>query len=264
MNILLKLSFLGTNYSGFQVQKNALTVQEQLQDAVETVFGYRCPLTGCGRTDSGVHAKEYYCTINITDAPNKIPFGSITNALNHHLPADISISEATAVSDLFHPRYDVSRKEYLYLIWNERYPNPFFTDRAYHYAKPLDCEKMNKSASGFIGRHDFTAFMAAGSSVTDTIREIYYARVIRENSFVKIIISGNGFLYNMIRIISGTLIYISEGKIPTDAIPRIIEQKSRRAAGFTVPAHGLYLNRVVYKTDASKRKKDDNEKKHSE
>ncbi|MDD4772035.1 MAG: tRNA pseudouridine(38-40) synthase TruA [Eubacteriales bacterium] len=250
MNILLKLSFLGTNYSGFQVQKNALTVQERLQDAVESVFGYRCPLTGCGRTDSGVHAKEFYCTINTACAPNNISAGIIPDALNHHLPHDISIIEAAEVSDSFHPRYDVIRKEYLYLIWNERYPNPFFTDRAYHYVRPLEAEKMNESAAHLIGIHDFTAFMAAGSSVTDTIREIYDARVTRENSFIKIIINGNGFLYNMMRIISGTLIYISEGKIPSDAIPRIIEGKNRVAAGFTVPAHGLYLNRVVYKTDA--------------
>ncbi|MHB1153667.1 MAG: tRNA pseudouridine(38-40) synthase TruA [Eubacteriales bacterium] len=250
MNILLKISYLGTNYSGFQVQQNAPTIQQRLQDAVEAVFGYRCPLTGCGRTDSGVHANMYYCTVNITDAYNTIPLEHIADALNHSLPKDISIGEASAASDTFHPRYDVKYKEYLYLIWNERSPNPFFFDRAYHYAHPLDAVKMNIAAASLIGRNDFAAFMAAGSTVTDTIREIYQAEVKREDGFVKLIFTGNGFLYNMVRIITGTLIYISEGKIPTDGIPKIIEGKNRNAAGYTVPAHGLYLNRVVYKTDA--------------
>lgn len=250
MNILLKISYLGTNYSGFQVQRNALTIQQRLQDAVEAVFGYRCPLTGCGRTDSGVHSNMYYCTINTTDAVNIIPAEHISDALNHSLPDDISVIEARIIRDDFHPRYDVRYKEYLYLIWNERYPNPFFFDRAYHYIRPLDAIKMNEAAAYLKGRHDFAAFMAKGSTVTDTIREIYQAEVKREDGFVKLIFIGNGFLYNMVRIITGTLIYISEGKIPVDGIEQIIEGKSRHAAGFTVPAHGLYLNRVVYKTDA--------------
>ncbi len=250
MKILLKLSYLGTNYSGFQVQKNAVTVQQRLQDAAEAVFGFRCPVTGCGRTDSGVHANMYYCVLDTAGAVNSVPEEQLAGALNHCLPGDISVSRANAVCDAFHPRYDVRYKEYLYLIWNERSRNPFFLDRAYHYIRPLDENKMNEAALSFRGRHDFRAFMAAGSSVRDTEREIYHTEVGRDGGFVKFTVTGNGFLYNMVRIMAGTLICISDGKIPADGIPQIIAGKSRKAAGFTVPSCGLYLNRVVFKTDA--------------
>lgn len=250
MKILLTISYLGTNYSGFQVQKNAVTVQQTLQDAVQAVFGYRCLLTGCGRTDSGVHANAYCCTIELKGYENQIPLCRIPDALNHSLPRDISVSKAVEVSNDFHPRYDAVYKEYIYIIWNERYPNPFFHDRAYHYPRLLDDKIMNGAAAYLTGRHDFAAFMASGSNVKDTIREIYRADLKRTDGFVRFTIAGNGFLYNMVRIITGTLICVSEGKIPADGIFKIIEQKERSAAGFTVPAHGLYLNRVVYKTDA--------------
>jgi tRNA pseudouridine38-40 synthase len=247
MKILIKISYLGTNYCGFQVQKNGVTVQQRLQDAIEAVFGFRCPLCGCGRTDSGVHANMFYCTIDTLDALNAVPLEHIPGALNHNLPHDISVCEASEVNGSFHPRYDVRRKEYLYLIWNERAPNPFFYDRTYHCPRPLDNVKMNEAASYLTGRHDFAAFMAAGSTVTDTVREIYRAEVLREGSFVRLEFEGDGFLYNMVRIITGTLIYISEGKISPDEIPQIIKGKNRNAAGFTAPAQGLYLNKVVYK-----------------
>lgn len=250
MKILLKLSYLGTNYSGFQVQKNAVTVQQRLQDAAEAVFGFRCPITGCGRTDSGVHANMYYCVLDTAEAVNSVPEEQLADALNHYLPGDISVSRANRVCDAFHPRYDVKYKEYLYLIWNERWRNPFFLDRACHYIRPLDENKMNEAALSFRGRHDFRAFMAAGSSVRDTTREIYDTEVRRDGGFVKFTVTGNGFLYNMVRIMAGTLICISDGKIPADGIPQIIAGKSRKAAGFTVSSCGLYLNRVVFKTDA--------------
>jgi tRNA pseudouridine38-40 synthase len=132
MKILIKISYLGTNYCGFQVQSNGMTVQQRLQDAVEAVFGFRCPLCGCGRTDSGVHANMFCCTVDTADAPNAVPLGRVADALNHNLPADISVWEAGEVDESFHPRYNAKRKEYLYLIWNERAQNPFFYDRAYH------------------------------------------------------------------------------------------------------------------------------------
>lgn len=249
MKILIKISYLGTNYCGFQVQPNGMTVQQRLQDAVEAVFGFRCPLTGCGRTDSGVHANMFCCTVDTAGARSAVLLQRVPDALNHNLPDDISVWEASEVDGSFHPRYNVKRKEYLYLIWNERAPNPFFYDRAYHYPRPLDTVKMNEAASYLTGQHDFAAFMAAGSKATDTVREIYRAAVIREGGFVRFEFEGDGFLYNMVRIITGTLIYISESKITPDGIVQIIKGKSRNAAGFTVPAHGLYLNRVVYKND---------------
>lgn len=246
MKILIKISYLGTNYCGFQVQANGMTVQQRLQDAVEEVFGFRCPLCGCGRTDSGVHANMFCCTVDTAHARSAVPLERVPDALNHNLPDDISVWEAIEADDSFHPRYNVKSKEYLYLIWNKRAPNPFFYDRAYHYPRLLDTVKMSEAASYLTGKHDFAAFMAAGSKVTDTAREIYRAAVIRDDGFVRLEFEGDGFLYNMVRIITGTLIYISEGKIPTDGIVQIIKGKSRDAAGFTAPAHGLYLNRVVY------------------
>lgn len=241
--ILLRLAYLGTAYHGFQVQPNAITIQQCLQDAVESVFGERYNVTGCSRTDSGVHANEFYCTVDVnTQIPNdKIPY-----ALNANLPNDISIFECFDIDESFHPRYNVLYKEYMYLIWNSRQRNPFEHNRSYHYPRLLDVDLMNCAAESFVGKHDFAGFMSAGSDVTDTVRNIRYYNVTKENEHVIIKVAADGFLYNMVRILVGTLIYVSEGKIKTDEINDIIQAKNRSRAGITVPPHGLYLNKVVY------------------
>lgn len=246
MRILLCISYLGTNYCGYQVQPNGITIEQRLQDSVEAVFGLRCPITGCSRTDAGVHALRFYCTVDISDAPNFIPVEKIRDALNHSLPRDIAVVSASGVDDSFHPRYSVVSKKYKYLIWNERPKNPFLTDRAYHRPKPLDCAVMDEAAKLFIGIHDFAGFCAAGSSVRDTTREIFDAGCERDGGLITFKISGKGFLYNMVRIITGTLIEVSDGKIMLSELPEIIASRDRGRAGFTVPPQGLYLNDVKY------------------
>lgn len=251
MKILMKIGFLGTNYSGYQVQPNAITVQGTLQDAIERIFGKKYPLTGCSRTDSGVHANEFFCTVELDDYT-----GSLTNnvaripaAMNSVLPADISVFDVKRVDDSFHVRYNVKYKEYEYLIWNRRTKNPFYADRAYHYPHPLNISKMVEAAEFFCGRHDFSSFMSSGSSVEDTVREIKYCIINEDNGFIKIKIAADGFLYNMVRIITGTLIAVSENKISPKYINEIIIAQNRKLAGPTAPAHGLYLNKVIFKED---------------
>lgn len=241
--ILLRLSYIGTAYHGFQIQKNAVTVQEKLQDAVEAVFGFRYDVKGCSRTDSGVHANEFYCTVNVyTSIPNdKIPM-----ALNAHLPSDISIFDCFTVDECFHPRYNVIRKEYIYRIWNKRQRNPFEHLRSYHYPRELDVDLMNEAAKYFIGKHDFCGFMSSGSDIIDTVRDIKYFYLTAENNNVTITVAADGFLYNMVRILTGTLINISERKIKINELNDIISSKDRSRAGFTVPPYGLYLNKVIY------------------
>ena len=245
MNIKLIISYLGTEYCGWQVQKNAVSIQEKIQDAVQAVFGKRYDVKGCSRTDSGVHA-NYFCCCVCTDSDKTIPEDKIPLALNRFLPDDISAKHAEYVSDTFHPRYDVKYKEYEYIIWNSPAKNPFLSDRAFHYPKKLDETIMDRAAKLIVGKHDFTSFMACGSSITDAVREIYYFNVIRDGEKVIINVAADGFLYNMVRILAGTLVEVSEGKISIDSIQGIIESKNRKNAGFTAPPQGLYLNKVVY------------------
>lgn len=241
--ILLRLAYLGTAYHGFQVQANALTVQEYLQNAIEVVFNYRYDIIGCSRTDSGVHANEFYCTVDVNPT---IPNDKIPSALNANLPFDITIFDCFTVDESFHPRYNVIYKEYVYNIWNHRQRNPFEYMRSYHYPRELNIDLMNIAADYFIGEHDFTGFMSASSDVKNTVRNIKYFYVEKENNNVMITVAANGFLYNMVRILVGTLIYVSEKKIKTDDLNDIILSKDRSKSGFTAPPHGLYLNKVVY------------------
>lgn len=246
MKYLLRLSYLGTAYAGFQVQKNANTVQARLSYAAKTVFNTDCTVTGCSRTDSGVHALEYYATLAEKDgsviAEEKIP-----RALCAYLPDDISVSEAKLVDGGFSVRRAVSGKEYMYLLWTGKSRNPFYSDRAYYYPHTADTDKMNEAAAHFIGKHDFAAFMASGSEITDTVRTVSDCRVVSDGDFLKIFVSADGFLYNMVRIIVGTLLGVSEGKIQPSGIGDIILSRKRENAGRTAPPEGLYLNRVFLK-----------------
>lgn len=246
MKFLLDIAFLGTGYGGWQVQKNVRTVQQTFQDAVEAAFGSRLPVTGCSRTDSGVHANMFCCTVETDRESNSIPTDKIPVVLNSFLPEDISVYRARHVPDGFHPRYSAIGKEYKYVIRNSRFRDPFMSGRSYFYPKRLDEKKMAAAAEYFRGEHDFASFMSAGSKVTDTVRRIYAASVVRDGDTVCFKVSGNGFLYNMVRIMTGTLIGVSEGRFSPNGIGEIIEARSRSAAGITVPACGLYLNRVFY------------------
>ena len=244
----LTLRYIGTHYHGWQVQPNGVTVQQLVQDAIQHVTGVRAALTGCSHTDAGVHAKQFFCTMEAAEGelrstlpPEKIPF-----ALRQYLPADVAILSARAVKEDFHPRYLPHHKEYEYCIYNAPILHPFYADRAWHCPVALDVEAMDKAARHLIGKHDFAALMAQGSVVTSTVREIFYCDVRKEGDLIIVRVAADGFLYNMVRIIAGTLAEVGKGKLAAEEIPTILTSLDRRKAGPTLPPQGLYLNRVVY------------------
>ena len=252
MKVLLHLSYLGTNYCGYQVQPNGVTVQQKLNEAAKQLFGYDCDIVGCSRTDSGVHANEFCATVTKKKENSlctNIPTEKIPQALTHWLPEDISVFAAEEVCEGFHPRYDVKYKEYVYKIWNSPVRDPFTQGRAWHCPKKIDNEglsRLKRAAAQYVGKKDFCSFMAADSKVEDTEREVFEAEVEREGNLITFRVRADGFLYNMVRIFVGTLIDVAYGKLEPEDIPKIIEQKDRRAAGSTAPPHGLYLNKVEY------------------
>ncbi|HCC34219.1 MAG TPA: tRNA pseudouridine(38-40) synthase TruA [Ruminococcaceae bacterium] len=239
----LSLCFDGTKYHGWQVQKNAVTVQQTVQDAMGRLFGVRPALTGCSRTDAGVHARAFCAH---TDIDTEIPAGRIPYALRHYLPPDISAVDCEEASGDFHARYSAKSKEYVYKIYNRPHPNPFYRGYALHIERPLDTETMNRAAKAFLGRHDFSAFRASGSGVEDTVRTVFDAGVHREGDIILFTVRADGFLYNMVRIMTGTLLEIAYGKTEPEQIPVMIARGDRSVSGPTAPAHGLYLNRVLY------------------
>lgn len=246
MKILLEIAYMGSRYHGYQTQNNeALTIQRVLQNALEVFFGVPLKITGCSRTDAGVHAKQFYCTmegeIRSTLPPEKIPL-----AMRQYLPEDIAILSARAVDEEFHPRYMTHHKEYEYYIYNAPLLHPYHAGRAWHCPVALDVAAMDAAAAHLVGRHDFAALMAQGSVVKSTVREINYCNVRKEGDLVIVRVAADGFLYNMVRIIAGTLTEVGKGKIAPEAIPAILTSMDRRKSGPTLPPEGLYLNRVVY------------------
>lgn len=246
-NILLTLRFVGTNYCGFQVQKNGVTVAQRLQDAIEAVFGQRLPIKGCSRTDAMVHA-YMFCVSFKTE--KDIPCPAILRALNAHLPYDIAVYGCTEVPEGFHARYSCTGKEYIYKIDNGTARDPFLHQLAYYYKHPLNVQTMDTAAKGIIGTYDFSAFCSAGASVKDKVRTVYDCAVSREGSLVTVTVRGDGFLYNMVRIITGTLLLAAEKGLAAQDIHGIIVSKERSNAGPTAPPYGLYLNRVYYDEDS--------------
>jgi len=241
--LLLTMRFDGTRYHGWQVQKNAVTVQQTLQDAIEKVTGVRSGVTGCSRTDAGVHANMFCCTF---DTESRLRGNSMISALNANLPDDIAVYGCSEVPASFHPRYSAVGKIYRYYIWNSPARNPFWEKYSLHLRWHLDVDLMNEAAAGFLGRHDFSSFCAAGSSVKDTVRAINRCSVERDGELVVFTAEGDGFLYNMVRIMVGTLLEIAAGKREKDCIPSVIAAKNRECAGATAPAKGLFLDKVFY------------------
>ena len=252
MKLLLHISFLGTNYCGYQIQPNGITIQQRLNEATKALFGYDCDIVGCSRTDSGVHANHFCATVTQkghNEIFTTIPIKKIPYAISNYLPDDICVFDAEEMESDFHPRYDVKYKEYVYRIWNGPFNDPFYKDRAWHYPKHIDdaaLENMKKAAGYFVGTYDFSSYMSSDTKVKDTVRTVYSADVTRDGNMIEFKVSANGFLYNMVRIFTGTLIAVAEEKISADDIPKITENRDRKAAGITVPAHGLFLNKVVY------------------
>ncbi len=251
MKILLTISYNGAAYCGYQLQGDKPTVALMLNRAVNKAFGFECNVTGCSRTDSGVHALGYCLTVDPVSESDEItvPVSKIPTALNTVLPKDISVLSAREVDASFHPRYDVKMKEYVYKIRVNEIRDPFLDGRVYEYGRGIDTlniENMKRAAGHFIGTHDFSAFMAQGSKITDTVREIYDSKLTVNGDIIEYRVRGNGFLYNMVRIIVGTLLEVGKGKIRAEDIPAIIESRDRKSAGQTARPEGLYLNRVFY------------------
>ena len=244
--ILLTLRYDGTAYHGWQVQPNGVTVQEVLQDAIQAVTGVRSGVIGCSRTDAGVHADMFCCTF---DTDSSLRGDKLCSALNYHLPHDVSVYAAEEVAEDFHPRYHATCKRYVYLIWNGRQRHPFYERYALHRNQPLDVERLNRVAADFVGCHDFAAFCGAGSDVQGTTcRTIQACTVERQGELVRFTVEGDGFLYNMVRIMVGTLLEIASGRMAEDSIPLILKGKDRTCAGPTAPAQGLCLMRVFYES----------------
>ena len=243
--LLLTLRYDGTAYHGWQVQPNGRTVQETLQDAVQAVTGVRAGITGCSRTDAGVHADMFCCTL---DTKSPLRGNKLLSALNFHLPADIAVYRVQEVADTFHPRYMAKGKQYIYRIWNGAQRHPVYSRYAVHRNRPLDVQQLNEAAQAYVGTHDFGAFCAAGSDVADTVRTVRRCTVERQGDLVLFTVEGDGFLYNMVRIMVGTLLEIADGRLPADSIPAILDSRDRGRAGATAPAKGLCLQQVFYDT----------------
>lgn len=241
-NIKLTLAYNGTAYHGWQRQKNALTVQEVVEKAVAKVTGEKTVVRGCGRTDAGVHAKKYAASFM---TKSTIPCDRLPYALNTVLPRDI----ACAAAEDMPPEFDASfakAKRYTYLIHNSPVPDVFLSDRAWQYKYPLEVKNMRRAAGAFLGEHDFIGFAASGFTVSTTVRTIYSLDVASDADQIRIDVTGNGFLYNMVRIIVGTLVFCGAGKIDADDMEEIIASRQRSRAGITAPACGLYLSEVFY------------------
>ncbi len=236
------LSYEGTFFHGWQIQSNAITVQGELQNALHKIFGEHVPTVGCSRTDAGVHAEEFVCHM---DLPWSFPLEKLPFALNALLPSGIAVRFAEFAQEGFHARFSCKGKTYRYVIHNARIRDPFLGKRAYFYPIPLDTEMMHKNAQAFVGVHDFAALMASGSEVEDTVRHMLECSVQRDGDLVEFQVTGNGFLYNMVRIMVGTLISSVSGKLEY-SIPEILVSKNRTLAGITAPPQGLYLKKVYY------------------
>ena len=247
MKYFAKIKYLGTAFHGFQVQPELRTVQGELNNALNQAFGLPCKVTGCSRTDAGVHANEFCLTVECEGGT--IPADKLPIAVARFLPTDLSLFYAEECDNAFHPRYDVREKEYLYRIINRPIYDPFEFGRAWFLSRPVSDEGlllMQSAAKHFIGRYDFSTFMSEGSDVEDTVRTVTALSVERNGDLIEIRISADGFLYNMVRIIVGTLTEVAFGRISPDDIVDIINSHDRSRAGMTAPAEGLYLNKVVY------------------
>ena len=246
MRIKLTVCYDGTLYCGWQRQKNGFTVQEALEQAVETLTGEKVAVTGSGRTDSGVHAKGQVAHF---DTNSTIPAEKFYLALNPLLPDDIKVLKSERVSENFHSVRSAKRKTYVYSLYLSSVPVPLYERYALRIDEPIDIKKMQKAAELFIGEKDFKAFSSTGSSVKGTVRKIYALSVEKKGEFIFIKVTGNGFLYNMVRIIAGTLVAIGKGEISEENVEKAFLTGERTYAGKTLAAKGLTLLRAEYEAE---------------
>ena len=256
MRLLLTVSYDGTNYVGWQFQENGPSIQQALEEALEKALGRFCRVTGASRTDAGVHAlgqrahvdvcasippEKYSFVLNTMLPPEKYPF-----VLNRYLPEDIRVTETRQVADDFHARFMAAGKMYTYRIHNAPHASAILRNCTAHVPVTLDIEAMRQCAKALIGTHDFAAFAAAGGQAKTTVRTIDFFDIARNGEEITLRVHGNGFLYNMVRIIAGTLIDVGHGRLDVGCMARAIESKNRLDLGVTAPACGLELTRVEY------------------
>ena len=242
-NIALFLTYEGTAYHGWQVQKRDVTIGQTMEEAAAAIVGHPVKMTGCGRTDAGVHARKYVANFRTSST---IPVDRLPYAMNTHLPEDIVVTGAMEVHDDFNAIGSCVRKEYTYLIYNSRIRDPFYVNRAWFYPKHLDETVMQRAADQFVGTHDFAAVRSVGTDVKSTVRTVYYYNVERRGDLIELKVCANGFLYNMARAMAGTVVYAAEGKIKPEEIGALLESGNRTAAGPTVPPGGLYMTQLWY------------------
>ena len=248
-NIAIRLSYDGTNYHGWQTQRDEATVQETLEKAVEKIVKHPVHITGCGRTDAGVHALRY-CANFRTDCA--VPIDRVPLAVNSRLPEDISVSDAVEAPEDFNSIGSCIQKEYIYRIHNSRIRDPFLDRGACFYPQALCIERMAAAARAFEGTHDFAAVRSVGTETKTTVRTVYWCKAEQQGDIVTVSVCANGFLYNMVRAIVGTLVYASYGKLEPEDIPALLKKGDRRLTGPTMPPQGLYLHRIWYDGDVGR------------
>ncbi len=242
-NIKLTIEYDGKDFKGWQKQPNKLNIQGEIEKAIENITGEKVELIASGRTDAGVHAMGQVANFKTN---SNMPIEKIPIAINSQVKNSIRIQNAEEVDENFHSRFNCKKKTYRYVIDNSKYGSAIYRNISYHMPIKLDVEEMKKAIKYFEGEHDFKAFKSSGTSSKSSIRTIYKADIITEGTNIAIDLTGNGFLYNMVRIIAGTLVDVGLGKIKADDIPEIIASKDRTKAGKTLPPHGLMLLNVVY------------------
>lgn len=243
MRVFLKIEYDGTRYSGWQIQPNGITVQEEIEKAIEKLTGEQVNIVGSGRTDSGVHAEGQVAHF---DTQSSIPAEKFAPALNGVLPKDIKIIMSKQVGEDFHARFSAKRKTYRYTVYESEQARPLLDRYATKLAVKVNDIEMAKACQKFIGKHDFKCFLASGSEIKDTVREIYSANIERDGDKIHFTVCGNGFLYNMVRIMVGTLVKVGEGKLSAEDVENILTLGDRSKAGATMPARGLTLLSVEY------------------
>ena len=242
-NIALRLSYDGTSYHGWQVQKSEVSVAETLETALTKICGHPVKTVGCGRTDAGVHALRYCANFR---TESTIPIGRFPLAVNSRLPADIAVTDAVEAPEDFNAIGSCIKKEYIYKILNRNIRDPFLENRVCFYPQHLDLERMQAAARAFEGRHDFRAVRSLGTETKTTVRTVHWCRAEKDGDLITVSICADGFLYNMCRAMVGTMVYASYGKLEPEDIPALLAAGDRRLTGPTMPPQGLYLNRIWY------------------
>lgn len=244
--IMLRVAYDGTGYSGWQEQENAITIESELNKALRSVTGEDISVIGASRTDAGVHAEGAVC---VFDTDSRIPAEKFSYAANTRLPEAVRVWESTEVEPDFHPRHCNSEKTYEYRIWNDDFDNPLMTRYTHFIYRKIDVDAMDRAAQCLVGEHDFKSYCSTKAEVLSTVREIVSIRVERDSvdsRLIRITVTGKGFLYNMVRIIAGTLIEVGTGLRTVESVKTALEAKNREAAGPTAPAKGLTLKRMIF------------------